>query len=102
VRLICDSLGAGHANAVRTFEKLSGRKFSRILIVGGGAKNPLLCQATANAAGIPVVAMEIEGAAVGNVAAQLLALGVVRNVSTIRRHLGQQTTKRVYQPHLLK
>jgi rhamnulokinase len=53
-RLICDSLGRGHAGALRAFERMTGRKFRRILIVGGGSKNRLLCQATADAAGLPV------------------------------------------------
>ncbi|MBC8011424.1 MAG: rhamnulokinase, partial [Burkholderiales bacterium] len=64
-RLICDSLGRGHADAKASFEKMSGRTFKRILIVGGGSKNRLLCQATANAAGVPVVSFALEGTAVG-------------------------------------
>ncbi len=38
--------------AIHDFEKLSGRTFQRILMVGGGSKNRLLCQATANASGL--------------------------------------------------
>ncbi|MGH7995368.1 MAG: rhamnulokinase, partial [Opitutaceae bacterium] len=84
VRLICDSLGRGHADAVRTFERLSGRPFERILVVGGGSKNRLLCQASADAAGVPVVSFALEGAAVGNLASQLMALGAVRDLATFR------------------
>ncbi len=78
VRLICDSLGRGHADAMRAFEKMAGKKFRRILIVGGGSKNRLLCQATANASGLPVVSFALEGTAVGNLANQLIALGAVK------------------------
>ena len=98
VRLICDSLGAGHAKAVRTFEQLSGRTFSRILIVGGGSKNPLLCQATADASGLPVISFQIEGTAVGNIARQLVALGAVRDLPTFRRLLAPRLRKRTYAP----
>ncbi|TAG26874.1 MAG: rhamnulokinase, partial [Verrucomicrobia bacterium] len=54
-RLICASLGRGHADAKTAFERMSGRRFKRILIVGGGSKNRLLCQATADACEVPVV-----------------------------------------------
>jgi rhamnulokinase len=97
-RLICDSLGKGHADAMRNFERLGGKKFNRILIVGGGSKNRLLCQATANAAGIPVVSFALEGTAVGNLASQLIAIGAVKDLATFRRHLGANLKQTVYTP----
>jgi len=97
-RLICDSLGRGHADAMRAFEKMAGKKFQRILIVGGGSKNRLLCQATANAAGIPVVSFALEGTAVGNIASQLIALRAVKNLPTFRRLLGAKLAKKIYAP----
>lgn len=96
LRLICESLGRGHADAIRTFERLAGRKFQRILIVGGGSKNRLLCQATADASGLPVVSFQLEGTAVGNIASQLIALGAVKDLTTFRRHLG--LTQKTFQP----
>jgi rhamnulokinase len=98
VRLICDSLGQGHADAVRTFERLADRKFKRILIVGGGSKNRLLCQATANASGLPVVSFALEGAAVGNLASQLIALGAVKDLATFRHLLSRHLKQTVYRP----
>ena len=97
-RLICASLGRGHAEAMRTFERLAGRKFKRILIVGGGSKNRLLCQATADAAGLPVVSFALEGTAVGNIASQLIALRAVKNLRTFREHLSRNLKQTVYQP----
>jgi rhamnulokinase len=98
VRLICDSLGQGHADAVRAFERLAGRKFSRILIVGGGAKNRLLCQATADASGLPVVSLQIEGTAIGNLASQLVALRAVKNKAAFRHLLGAALPQTRYLP----
>jgi len=98
VRLICDSLGRGHADAVRAFEGLTGRRFGRILMVGGGSRNRLLCQATADASGLPVVSLALEGAAVGNIASQLVALGAVRDLATFRRHLASGLRSTNYQP----
>lgn len=90
VRLICESLGEGHAAAVRAFERLSGQRFQRILLVGGGAKNALLCAATARASGLPVEAFSIEGSALGNLASQLIALGAVRDLAHFRALLRGQ------------
>lgn len=98
VRLICESLARGHADAVRAFEALTGRRFRRILVTGGGAKNRLLCQATADAAGVPVVALSGEGAAIGNLAGQLIALGAVPDLATFRRHLATSLDQTVHQP----
>ena len=97
-RLICDSLGHGHADALRAFERLADRKFRRVLIVGGGSKNRLLCQATADATGVPVHAFTLEGTAVGNIASQLIGLRAVRNLATFRELLGRQIKANVYQP----
>jgi rhamnulokinase len=97
-RLICDSLGRGHADAMRAFEKMAGKKFNRILIVGGGSKNRLLCQATADAAGIPVVSFALEGTAVGNLASQLIALKAVKDLPTFRRHLAANLKQTVSGP----
>lgn len=98
VRLICDSLGRGHADAMRNFEKLAGRKFTRILMVGGGAKNRLLCQATADASGLPVVSLQIEGTAIGNLASQLIALRAVKDKATFRRLYAASIPSTVYRP----
>jgi len=97
-RLICDSLGRGHADAKASFERMSGRAFKRILIVGGGSKNRLLCQATANASGVPVVSFALEGTAVGNLASQLVALKAVKNTAAFRALFGKTLKQTVYTP----
>jgi rhamnulokinase len=97
-RLICDSLGKGHADAKALFERLTGRKFKRILMVGGGSRNRLLCQATANAAGIPVISFNLEGTAVGNIASQLIASKAVKDLATFRRLLGKTLDQTTYTP----
>ncbi len=98
VRLICDSLGQGHADVVARLARLSGCTFKRIIMVGGGAKNKLLCQATANATALPLMACEVEGSAVGNIANQLIALRVVKNLATFRQLLLPQLKTRTFKP----
>ena len=97
-RLICESLGEEHANAVRSFESMTGRTFNRILIVGGGSKNALLCQATANRAGIPVLSFALEGTATGNIANQLVALKAVADLKMFRRQLSRRLKKKIFEP----
>jgi len=97
-RLIFDSLGRGHAEVIAKLERLSGRKFKRVLIVGGGSRNNLLCQATADASGLPVVSFSLEGTAVGNMANQLIALHAVRDLTTFRSHLAASLARKEYQP----
>ncbi len=98
VRLICDSLGHAHADVAARFTRLAGRQFERILMVGGGAKNALLCQSTANAAGLPVFAYQLEGSAIGNLANQLIALRAVKNLATFRTALATQLKPKIYRP----
>ena len=97
-RLICASLGQGHADAMRVFERLANRKFKRILVVGGGSKNRLLCQATADASGLPVVSFSLEGTAVGNIASQLIALRAVKDLRTFRELLARDLKQTLYKP----
>lgn len=98
VRVICESLGRGHAEAMRSFARLAGRPFDRILMVGGGARNRLLCQATADAAGVPVVALEVEGAALGNLGSQLIALKALDSFEDFRRRIIHPLPARTYAP----
>src|SRR5579863_3316794 len=75
VRCILDSLALAHRRAVLGIQELSGRHVDTVHIVGGGARNALLCQLTADACGLPVVAGPAEAAALGNVLVQARALG---------------------------
>ncbi|WP_028046637.1 rhamnulokinase family protein [Cellulomonas sp. URHE0023] len=77
VRCILDSLAVAYRRAVRTAAELAGRDVRTIHLVGGGARNALLCQLTADATGLPVVAGPVEAAALGNVLIQARAAGVL-------------------------
>src|SRR6266550_397944 len=75
VRCILDSLALAHRRALAEVQELTGRHVDTVHIVGGGARNALLCQLTADACGLPVVAGPVEAAALGNVLVQARALG---------------------------
>ena len=74
VRCVLDSLALAHRRAVGQAQALSGRHADIVHIVGGGSRNALLCQLTADACGLPVVAGPAEAAALGNVLVQARAL----------------------------
>ena len=74
-RSIVESIAAAFADAVRTASALSAREIKVIHLVGGGSLNRLLCQATADRSGLPVLARPVEATALGNVLVQARALG---------------------------
>ena len=75
VRCILDSLALAYRRALVDAQSLSGRHADVVHIVGGGSRNDLLCQLTADATGLPVVAGPAEATALGNVLVQARALG---------------------------
>jgi rhamnulokinase len=77
VRCILDSLAAAFARTVRDAVRLSGRQVEVVHLVGGGARNGLLCQLTADACGLPVLAGPVESTALGNVLVQARAHGSI-------------------------
>jgi rhamnulokinase len=76
-RCILDSTALAHRRAVVAAQQLSGRHADVVHIVGGGARNSVLCQLTADACGLPVIAGPVEATAIGNVLTQARALGAV-------------------------
>jgi len=74
-RSIVESIAAAFADAVHTASALAGRDIDSIHLVGGGSLNRLLCQATADRTGLPVLAGPVEATALGNVLVQGRALG---------------------------
>jgi len=98
-RCILDSMALAHRRAVTLAQRLSGRHANIVHIVGGGARNPLLCQLTADACGLPVVAGPAEATAIGNVLVQARALGALAGGLDEMRALVRATQRvRQYRP----
>ncbi|WP_156753529.1 rhamnulokinase [Actinokineospora pegani] len=76
VRCVLESLAMAYRRAVRQVGELTGTPVEVVHVVGGGARNELLCDLTAAACGVPVLAGPVEAAALGNVVVQARALGV--------------------------
>jgi rhamnulokinase len=99
VRCILDSLAVAFAAAVRDAERLSGVEVRVVHLVGGGARNELLCQLTADACEVPVLAGPVEATALGNLLVQARAHGLVEGDLTSLRALVRATQDiRTFQP----
>ena len=98
-RAILDSLALAHRRAVRQAQELAGRHVDAVHIVGGGARNELLCQLTADACGLPVLAGPVEATALGNVLVQARTAGVVGgDLGTLRALLRETQPVVRYRP----
>ena len=78
------SLAESYAKAVEELEKITGRKFTKLHVVGGGSRDTYLCELTAKATGRPVYAGPTEATAVGNLTVQMLADGVFTDLPEAR------------------
>lgn len=98
-RCVLDSLALAHRRAVEDAQRLSGRAVDTVHVVGGGARNALLCALTADACGLPVLAGPAEAAALGNVLVQARAAGAVEGGLPELRALVRATLEpRRYEP----
>ncbi|UIX28955.1 rhamnulokinase [Streptomyces sp. GQFP] len=97
-RCILDSLALAHRRAVADAQRLAGHAVDVVHIVGGGTRNALLCQLTADACGLPVVAGPAEAAALGNVLVQSRAHGLVGDRTDMRRLLARTQPLTRYEP----
>ncbi len=84
VRVVLDSLALAHRRAVRDAQRVTGASVDVVHVVGGGARNALLCQLTADATGLPVLAGPVEATALGNVLVQARTAGLVGDLAAIR------------------
>jgi rhamnulokinase len=99
VRCILDSLAVAFGSAVRDAARLSGRSVDVVHLVGGGARNTLLCQLTADACEVPVLAGPVEATALGNVLVQARAHGLLAgDLETLRALVRRTQDVRRYEP----
>lgn len=75
VRCILDSLALAYRRTLREAAEVADRGIDLVHVVGGGSQNTLLCQLTADACGLPVLAGPAEAAALGNALVQARTLG---------------------------
>ena len=84
-RSILESLAFKYRAVLESLEELTGHRYTTIRIVGGGSRNRLLNQFTADATGRTVLAGPVEATALGNIAMQMLATGTVSSLAEARK-----------------
>jgi rhamnulokinase len=97
-RCILASLALCYKQRLDQISHLLGREFRMLYIVGGGSRNSLLCQFTANATGLPVLAGPAEATVMGNLLVQALAVGALASPEEIRYVARSSSTLVEYTP----
>ncbi len=98
IRTVYESLAMKYRFALRQISDNTGKEFTVLHLLGGGTKDPFLCQMTANSTGIPVVAGPAEATALGNILLQLVALGEIDSIEQGRAIIRQTEKVREYMP----
>ena len=98
-RCIYESLALKYRWALERLEEIKGQHIDQLNIVGGGIQNKLLNRFVADAIDRRVVTGPIEGAAIGNLLAQGMALGVVKDLEHLRRIVRNSENVDTYMPN---
>ena len=98
VRCILESLACQYQYLLEKYEQILQKRLKVIHIIGGGSRNKLLNQLTANYTGLPVIAGPVETTAIGNIMVQALGMGYVSNLSDIRQIVQKSFTPATFEP----
>ena len=98
VRAIFESLALKYRMVLDDFRALAPFPIEKLHVIGGGSKNALLNQFTADSTGIPVVAGPAEATAIGNVMMQAYAAGRVSSLAEMRRMIARCVPTETFLP----
>jgi rhamnulokinase len=98
MRCCLESLALKYRVVIEALEQVTGRSLGTIRVVGGGSRNRLLCQWTADACGRPVVAGPVEATALGNILLQAIATGHLPDLQAGRAAVAASTQLDSYAP----
>ncbi len=96
--VVYTSLAYTYRYVLEQLISVSGQTVDRLHIIGGGSKNGLLNQMTANALGRTVIAGPAEATATGNAIVQLISMGELADVAEARTMLSQSMDTVTYEP----
>jgi rhamnulokinase len=98
VRSCMEGLALKYRWTIERLEAILQTSIRVIHVVGGGSKNALLCQFTANACGRPVHAGPVEATAIGNILIQAMGRGHLASLSDVRTIVAQSFPVTIYEP----
>ncbi len=99
VRCCLESLALKYRWVLQGLEKLTGRRFDKALIVGGGSQNKLLSRFAADACELPVIAGPVEATALGNIMMQAVATGHLGSIAAGRQAIAASFPRQTFEPH---
>ena len=98
VRCIAQSLAFKYRQTVEGMEAVTGNKYNVVNIVGGGIKDKMICQFTANATKRTVSAGPVEATSIGNVIVQAMAMGAIKDINEGRKVVRNSFDIATYEP----
>jgi rhamnulokinase len=97
-RAVLESLALKYRLVIRNLESLIGRRISQIRVIGGGARNRMLNQFTADATGRRVLAGPVEAAVLGNICVQMMATGGAASLAEARAMMDCSFHTEIFEP----
>lgn len=98
-RCVYESLALKYRHALEGLEKMKGQRIDSLNIVGGPINNRFLNQLIADSLGRKVITGPVEGAAIGNLLTQAMALGDIENLEQLRQVVRNSETVEIWQPN---
>jgi rhamnulokinase len=98
VRSIFTSLACKYRTVLERLEEVTGRELRTVHVIGGGARNRLLCQLAADLTGREVLAGPVEATALGNVLVQARAAGELTSLADMRSVAAASSESLTYEP----
>ncbi|MDD5596345.1 MAG: rhamnulokinase [Victivallaceae bacterium] len=98
VRCALEGLGFLYKETLEQLRDIQKQEINRIHVIGGGCQDKLLCQITADATGLPVLAGPCEGTAAGNLIVQAIALGHIKDPAAARKIIADSFEIDTYKP----
>lgn len=98
MRTVYESLALKYRQSLNHQAETSGQAVNKLHIIGGGTKNKLLCQMTADAINRPVIAGPVEATALGNAVVQMISLGWIGNIGEAREIISRSFPMAHYEP----
>jgi rhamnulokinase len=95
---VLESLALKYRSVLLSLEQLCGKRIKQLRVIGGGSKNRMLGQFTADATGRRVLAGPAEATALGNIAIQILATGEASSLQEVRSIVDRSFPTDVFEP----
>lgn len=100
-KCIYESLAQSYKETAKEIERILGKRFEKINVIGGGCQNEFLNQLIAEHTGKEVVAGPVEATAIGNITAQFMALGEIKDIGEARAIIKHSFDVKTYLPKAL-